>query len=107
MENGTKMNMRNIFMATGVAAIFGCGVAVTRPLPDPRLDRWGVKDMDPAIAMQVADEACESTTLVSTGGAFPRNPQTLAIRWTGFANFELVYNGQIILLDAYFDRGSV
>ena len=63
--------------------------------------------MDPAIAMQTADAACDSATLVSTGGAFPKNPRVLAIRWTGFANFELVYNGQIILLDAYFDRGSV
>jgi L-ascorbate metabolism protein UlaG (beta-lactamase superfamily) len=31
----------------------------------------------------------------------------LAVRWTGFSNFELVYKGQIILLDAYFDRGSL
>src|SRR5262245_50419728 len=53
------------------------------------------------------DPGCIDATLVSTGGAFPRNPQTLAIRWTGFANFELAYNGQIILLDAYFDRGSM
>ena len=35
-----------------------------------------------------------------------KNPQTLAIRWTGYSNFELVYNHQIILLDAYFDRGA-
>jgi L-ascorbate metabolism protein UlaG (beta-lactamase superfamily) len=46
-------------------------------------------------------------TLVSTGGAFPKDQKTLAIRWTGFSNFELVYKGQIILLDAYFDRGSM
>jgi len=45
--------------------------------------------------------------LASTGGALPKNPRTLAIRWTGFSNFELVYNGQIVLLDAYFDRGSL
>ncbi len=101
------MRARTWILAGSVLAIFGCGVAVTRPLPDPRLDRWGVKDMDPSIAMQTPDAACVSTTLVSTGGAFPKHPQTLAIRWTGFANFELVYQGQIILLDAYFDRGSV
>jgi L-ascorbate metabolism protein UlaG (beta-lactamase superfamily) len=45
--------------------------------------------------------------LVSTGGPFPKNPNTLAIRWTGYANFELVYKTQIILLDAHFDRGSM
>ena len=101
------MSKRSVCAVIAAGVVVGCGVAATRPLPDPRLDRWGVKDMDPAIAMQAPDAACESTTLVSTGGAFPKNPQTLAIRWTGFSNFELVYNGQIILLDAYFDRGSV
>ena len=25
----------------------------------------------------------------------------------GYANFELVYNGQVLLLDAAFDRGSI
>jgi len=44
---------------------------------------------------------------VSTGGAFPKDSRTLAIRWTGYTNYELVYNGQIILLDAHFDRGSM
>ncbi|MBI3050429.1 MAG: MBL fold metallo-hydrolase [Acidobacteria bacterium] len=52
------------------------------------------------------DPACHTATLVSTGGQFPRNPQTLAIRWAGEANYELAYKGQIILLDAYYDRGS-
>ena len=37
----------------------------------------------------------------------PKNLHTLAVRWTGYANFELVYNNQIVLLDAYFDRGSI
>ena len=87
------MKMRNALTASLAIVVFGCGVAVTRPLSDPRLDRWGVKDMNPAIAMQTADAACESTTLVSTGGAAPKDPHTLAIRWTGFANFELAYNG--------------
>jgi L-ascorbate metabolism protein UlaG (beta-lactamase superfamily) len=101
------MHIRNWLLTGSLIAIFGCGVAVTRPLPDPRLNHWGVKDVNPASALHSADPACESTTLVSTGGVFPKDPHTLAIRWTGFANFELVYNGQIILLDAYFDRGSV
>jgi L-ascorbate metabolism protein UlaG (beta-lactamase superfamily) len=62
----------------------------------------------PMLAKDVAkDSACEVPTLVSTGGAAPRNPHTLAIRWTGYSNFELAYGGQIMLLDAYFDRGSM
>jgi len=57
-------------------------------------------------AVLAKDPGCEVPALVSTGGALPQNPQTLAIRWTGYSNFELVYKGQVILLDAYFDRGS-
>ena len=60
-----------------------------------------------AVFAQINDSACEARTLVSTGGAFPKNPQTLAVRWTGYSNFELAYKNQIILLDAYFDRGSL
>jgi|HubBroStandDraft_6_1064221.scaffolds.fasta_scaffold177508_2 L-ascorbate metabolism protein UlaG (beta-lactamase superfamily) len=59
------------------------------------------------IANSFADDpGCEVSTLVATGGPLPRDPHTLAIRWTGYSNFELVYNGKVILLDAYFDRGS-
>lgn len=52
------------------------------------------------------DPGCEAPILVSTGGPVPHNPHTLAIRWTGYSNFELTYKRHIILLDAYFDRGS-
>src|SRR5215470_11805872 len=76
----------------------GCAVPATRTLADPRFSFRGIG---------AGDAGCEVATLVSTGGPLPKNPQTLAIRWTGYSNFELVYNGQIILLDAYFDRGSM
>jgi hypothetical protein len=36
----------------------------------------------------------------------PDNPHTLAVRWIRYSNFELVYNGHILLLDAYYDRGG-
>jgi L-ascorbate metabolism protein UlaG (beta-lactamase superfamily) len=52
------------------------------------------------------DLGCEVPTLVSTGGPVPHDPHTLAIRWTGYSNFELTYEGHVVLLDAYFDRGS-
>lgn len=58
------------------------------------------------ISAPAKDAGCEVPTLVATGGAFPRNPHTLAVRWTGYSNFELAYGGQVLLLDAYFDRGS-
>jgi L-ascorbate metabolism protein UlaG (beta-lactamase superfamily) len=60
----------------------------------------------PPIRFETVDPACQSDRLVSTGGQFPKDRRTLAIRWTGYGNFELAYNGQVILLDAYFDRGS-
>jgi L-ascorbate metabolism protein UlaG (beta-lactamase superfamily) len=56
--------------------------------------------------LDTADPACQSAKLVSTGGTFPKSRGTLAIRWTGYSNFELAYDGEIILLDAYFDRGG-
>jgi L-ascorbate metabolism protein UlaG (beta-lactamase superfamily) len=57
--------------------------------------------------LETSDPACQTARLVSTGGAFPRDRHTLAIRWTGYSNFELAYDGQVVLLDAYFDRGSI
>jgi L-ascorbate metabolism protein UlaG (beta-lactamase superfamily) len=60
-----------------------------------------------AIQFETADPACQRPQLVSTGGQFPRDRRTLAVRWTGYSNFELAFNGQVVLLDAYFDRGSL
>lgn len=59
---------------------------------------------DPRVVSQGVDPACLSRTLVATGGAAPKSPRTLAVRWVGHSNFELAYNGQVILLDAYYDR---
>jgi len=60
-----------------------------------------------AVQLDNGDPACQAATLVSTGGAFPKNPRTLSIRWAGYSNFELAYNNEILLLDAYFDRGRL
>ena len=81
--------------------------AQARPFNDPRSERIPALEADAAFASQPRDPACHTPTLASTGGALPASPSTLAIRWTGFANFELSYKGQIMLLDAYFDRGSL
>src|ERR1700704_7007285 len=78
--------------------------ASASPFSDPRADRIDAIDM--SAATERRDPACREAKLVSAGGAFPRNPHTLAVRWVGFSNYELVYNGRIILLDAYYDRGS-
>ena len=79
--------------------------AQARPFIDPRSD---VRDaIDQAAAGEPRDPACHDRTLVATGGTLPRNPRTLAVRWTGYGNFELVYGGHILLLDAYYDRGSL
>jgi L-ascorbate metabolism protein UlaG (beta-lactamase superfamily) len=61
--------------------------------------------MDPRFAPLPAEAACRSLQLASTGGPLLSDPKTLAIRWVGFASFELVYGKQIILLDNYYDRG--
>src|ERR1700688_1656426 len=98
---------------TGVAALALVAVSaaghlskipLASPFSDPRADR--IAALDASGAMESRDPACRAAALVSAGGAFPRNPHTLAVRWVGFSNYELVYNGRIILLDAYYDRGS-
>jgi L-ascorbate metabolism protein UlaG (beta-lactamase superfamily) len=102
------MAQRHCWLAVAVLTFAAVSAAaLARPFSDPRSDRLEALDADAAFASEARDPACQSAVLVSTGGAFPKSPHTLAIRWTGFSNFELVYNGRIILLDAYFDRGSV
>jgi hypothetical protein len=88
------------------AAVLAASAAASRPFFDPRADRLDAIDADQAFAAEARDPACSAAKLVSTGGSAPRNPHTLAVRWTGYSNFELAYKGKIILLDAYFDRGG-
>jgi L-ascorbate metabolism protein UlaG (beta-lactamase superfamily) len=76
-----------------------------RPFVDPRSERN--EAIDQAAATEPRDQACDARTLAATGGTMPRNPHTLAVRWIGYSNFELVYGGHILLLDAYYDRGSI
>ena len=96
------MNKRYCGIVLIAAMMAGCSAGMVRPFADPR----GAAATDPRVASDAGDPGCAVPTLVSTGGPFPRDPATLAVRWTGYANFELVYNGQILLLDTYFDRGD-
>ena len=90
------------------ALVLACGAsALARSFDDPRASQIEALDNDAAMARETRDPACHALTLAATGGPMPRNPRTLAVRWTGYANFELVYNGQVLLLDAYFDRGRI
>jgi L-ascorbate metabolism protein UlaG (beta-lactamase superfamily) len=86
-----------------VALVTICGNGKGRPFNDPRSELNDAIDQ----AAEPRDPACYARTLASTGGAMPRSPHTLAVRWIGYANFELVHNGHILLLDAYYDRGSI
>jgi L-ascorbate metabolism protein UlaG (beta-lactamase superfamily) len=88
------------------ATMLAAGAAMARPFFDPRAEKLETLDADPGFAAAPRDGACFTARLVSTGGAAPRDPHTLAVRWTGFSNFELAYGGKVILLDAYFDRGG-
>ena len=64
-----------LFVVALITLAIGCGVSVTGPFADPRFVRQAIND--------AGDPGCEAATLVSTGGAFPKDPKTLAIRWTG------------------------
>jgi L-ascorbate metabolism protein UlaG (beta-lactamase superfamily) len=98
--------MKHVTLMIATAAICISTTALSRPFFDPRSERSDAVDSDAAFAAAPRDAACFVPKLVSTGGAAPANTHTLAVRWTGFSNFELVYGGKIILLDAFFDRGS-
>ena len=107
-ENSREDIVRTkVLLITSIAIAALIPSAQARPFEDPRADRMTAIDADTAFQAEPRDAACHAAVLVSTGGAMPKNPRTLAVRWTGYANFELVYNGQIVLLDAYFDRGSL
>jgi Beta-lactamase superfamily domain len=88
------------------AAMLAATAALSRPFFDPRSEKREAIDLDATFAAARRDQACHAAQLVSTGGLAPRDPHTLAVRWAGYSNFELAYGGKIILLDAYFDRGS-
>jgi L-ascorbate metabolism protein UlaG (beta-lactamase superfamily) len=98
--NSTKMLLACLTIG-GLA-----GPALGQPYFDPRSENNAAAHIRRAFAQAPRDAACFEPKLVSTGGAAPHDPHTLAVRWTGFSNFELAYKGKIILLDAYFDRGA-
>lgn len=97
--------LRMVMPGLALLAMLG-SAAMARPFVDPREETNALFDTDEAVATGPRDPGCYATKLVSTGGAAPRDPGTLAVRWIGVSNFELAYKDKVILLDAYFDRGS-
>jgi L-ascorbate metabolism protein UlaG (beta-lactamase superfamily) len=83
--------------------LFNSGQA--RPFNDPRSEKN--EAIDQAAANEPRDQACYARSPASTGAPMPRNEHTLVVRWMGYSNFELVHGGRILLLDAYYNRGSL
>src|SRR5712691_1957453 len=50
-------------------------------------------------------DACRSLVPTAMGGPMLRGPNKIMLRWLATSNYELVYRGQVFLLDAYFERG--
>src|SRR5258706_9073659 len=50
-------------------------------------------------------DACRSLVPTAMGGPLLRDPGKIMLRWLSTSNYELVYRGQVFLLDAYFERG--
>src|SRR5215470_8769645 len=94
-----------IAVAPAIIALILSGSGQARPFNDPRSEKSDA--IDRAAASEPRDPACYTRALASTGAAMPRDEHTLAVRWIGYSNFELVYGGHILLLDAYYDRGSI
>src|SRR6185312_14860814 len=106
-----QMRSRMAFSCTqlliGASVLALMSTASARPFTDPRSDKLDVWDKAKVFSALPRDPACYTSKLVATGGAAPNSPQTLAVRWTGYSNYELAYKGKVILLDAYFDRGAI
>ena len=51
------------------------------------------------------DPALATLVQTSVGGPSPASDDTLIIRWLGCANHELAFRDQVVLLDAWYDRG--
>jgi L-ascorbate metabolism protein UlaG (beta-lactamase superfamily) len=93
-QGGSKMRTAAVLSAAlGVSLLCACTQVA---IMDPRV----------VAAAETRDPGCSARQLVASGGPMPRDASTLAIRWAGFTNYELVYGGQVILLDTFFDRGS-
>jgi L-ascorbate metabolism protein UlaG (beta-lactamase superfamily) len=72
----------------------------------------GVKLSAVAVAFALSTNAyaadadpCRSLTPAAMGGPVMTDPDHIVLRWLSISNYELVYRGQVFLLDAYFDRG--
>jgi L-ascorbate metabolism protein UlaG (beta-lactamase superfamily) len=52
-----------------------------------------------------ADGAACRTLMPTAAGGPPPPASTIVLRWLGTANYELGYRDQVVLLDAFFDRG--
>jgi L-ascorbate metabolism protein UlaG (beta-lactamase superfamily) len=96
------MTMNRLFLFALAACSTAARLALAAPFADPRSEHSAA--IEAAAASEARDPACYTAALVSTGGPPPRNPHTLSVRWTGVSNYELVYKGRVILLDAFFDR---
>jgi L-ascorbate metabolism protein UlaG (beta-lactamase superfamily) len=105
--DGRKYRMKRLRTAVAPAmmALILSGSGQTRPFNDPRSEKN--EAIDQIAANEPRDPACYARSLASTGAAMPRNEHTLVLRWMGYSNFEVVYGGHILLLDAYYDRGSM
>src|SRR5713101_6495367 len=65
---------------------------------------WFVASTQTQAAGTDAD-ACRSLVPAAMGGPMLRDPGKIMLRWLSTSNYELVYRGQVFLLDAYFERG--
>ena len=50
------------------------------------------------------EPGCGTLQPAAAGGAVPKNPNVLLLRYLGRANYEVAYRGKVLLLDAYYDN---
>jgi hypothetical protein len=84
--------MRGTPCLVAVAAVLAATAAISRPFFDPHAEKLEAIDAEPGFAAAPRDGACFAAQPVSAGGAAPRDPHTLAVRWTGYSNFDTEVN---------------
>ena len=54
-------------------------------------------------AKLMREPACQTLTPASVSGVLPKNSSIMVIRYLGTSNYEIAFNGKVILLDTFYD----
>jgi L-ascorbate metabolism protein UlaG (beta-lactamase superfamily) len=92
--HASRRHRRRTFLTASAAA----AVAAPFVFPPAASAAQSVEDL-------ADDPTLGALTPTAIGGPAPQGADTLTVRWLGCANHEIAFRDQVILLDAWYDRG--